>query len=123
MESFEGVPQAMPGKVPQSTLSVWSAIAVAMKEVGQLRMAVFLMTALSSYARPSELLRCRVFSLVRPASGITRSWSLLLSPEEFLERSKTGEYDSSISLDSPYLGNWAAKLYSVLKTAHPDEAL
>lgn len=86
-------------------------------------MALFLMVSLSSYSRPSELLRCRIFSLVRPADGITRSWSLLLSPEELHARGKTGEYDSSIALDTPYLGNWAPKLFSVLKAGHPEDPL
>eukprot|EP00435_Cladocopium_sp_Y103_P058742 s985_g20.t1 len=45
--------------------------------------------AVSSYARPSELLRLKLFLLVRPQPGITESWALLLSPEERPERSKT----------------------------------
>ena len=71
-------------------LAVWCAVVSAMKRLGQLQMALFTMLGLSSYSRPSELLRCRVFSLVRPAPSVTEHWCLLLNPEEHPARSKTG---------------------------------
>ena len=73
------------------------------------------MMSLSAYGRPSEILRLRVFSLIRPAQGVTSSWSLLMSPEELGQPSKTGEYDVSLLLDSPYITFWASKILNGLK--------
>lgn len=98
-------------------------MAAQLKAQGYLRMALFLLLSVSSYAQPSELLRMRVFNLVRPSPGITRSCSLLLSPEERPERSKTGEFDVSISLDSPWLQPWSHRYFEQLKASHPEEAL
>ena len=92
--AIKGFRKMCPGKSRKAyPLAVWAAMAIQMKEMKQLRMAIFLLMAVSSYSRPSELLRARVFSLVRPARGVTSSWSLLLSPEERAHSSKTGEYD------------------------------
>ena len=86
-----------------------------MMEHGFPTMAVFVTLALSTYSRPSELLRLKTFSLVRPAPGVTGSWSLLLSPEELQEPSKTGDFDVSILLDSPYTNCWAGKILKTMK--------
>jgi len=96
-------------------LAVWSAIAVEMVRMNLVRMAVFTMTCLSAYTRPSELYRCRTMSLIPPTQQVTDHWSLLLNPEEFVDRSKTGEYDDSILLDSRFLKPWASVLYRELK--------
>lgn len=122
--AIKGFRKMCPGKSRKAyPLAVWAAMAIQMKEMKQLRMAIFLLMAVSSYSRPSELLRARVFSLVRPARGVTSSWSLLLSPEERAHSSKTGGYDTSILLDSPWLTNWGPKIFEVLKNGHPEEAL
>ena len=104
-------------------LSIWSAMAAELKRQKRLRMAIFMLVAVSSYARPSELLRLKLFSLVRPQPGITESWALLLSPEERPERSKTGEYDTSIPLDSPWLLPWLPRLLKVMKEGYPEDPL
>ena len=54
--------------------AIWAAICCEMKRKGYLQMALFTMMGLSSYARPGELLRCRVYSLVRPSPSITEFW-------------------------------------------------
>ena len=82
-------------------------------------MALFMLIALSSYVRPSELLRARVCSLVRPADGVTKSWSLLLAPEEESIRTKTGDFDVSTLLDSPWMQGWGDKLFDCLKHCGP----
>ena len=102
---------------------VWAAMANQLKLAGYLRMALFVLVSVSSYARPSELLRMRLFSLVRPVAGVSRSWGLLLSPEESEQRTKTGEFDVSISVDSPYLLPWIHRFFTHLKKGHPEEAL
>ena len=101
-------------------LGVWCAIALELKRLGHLQMAVFTLVGLSSYSRPSELLRCRAFSLVKPSPGITEFWSLLLNPEERMDRSKVGEFDDSIALDSPWMRPWAATLLKPLASQGAD---
>lgn len=101
-------------------LAIWAAICCEMKRKGYLQMALFTMMGLSSYARPGELLRCRVYSLVRPSPSITEFWTLLLNPEERAERSKVGEFDDSLALDSPYLRPWAFPLMKQLVNRSPE---
>ena len=101
-------------------LSVWAAISCEMQRRGYLQMALFTMMALSAYCRPGELLRCRVYSLVRPSPMITEFWTLLLNPEERPERSKVGEYDDSVALDSPYLKSWGPILMRQLTDRDPE---
>jgi len=86
-------------------------------------MAIFLLVSVSSYARPSELIRVLTHCLVKPSKNITQCWSLLLCPEERHHRTKTGEFDTSILLDSPWMSTWAPNLFSVLKEAPPDQRL
>ena len=83
-------------------LAVWAAVASELRRRGYVSMAVFVLVALSSYSRPSELLRCTVYSLVPPLRNTLNEWSLLLSPEQEGHPSKTGEYDTSLTLDSPW---------------------
>ena len=83
-------------------------------------MALFVMLSLSTYSRPSELLRCRTFSLIRPSPNITKAWSLLLSPEEMEVTSKTGDFDVSLMLDSPYLLTWVGPLLQAMKKKSPE---
>jgi len=98
-------------------------MAALMVEGGHLNMAIFLLVAVSTYARPSELLRLRTFSLIRPAVGITGSWSLLMSPEELQQPSKTGDFDVSVLLDSPYMISWASKIFSAMKETEAEAPL
>ena len=51
--------------------------------------------ALSTYSPRLELLWLKVFSLVRPATGITGSWSVLISPEELATRASCWTHLSS----------------------------
>lgn len=104
-------------------LAVWAAICCEMRRKDQLQMALFTMIGLSSYSRPGELLRCRVCDLVRPSPTITEHWALLLNPEEKPERSKVGEFDDSVLLDSHYLKPWAAPLMRQLTNRHKEQPL
>ena len=109
--SLKGWRQLAPGSSWKAyPLAVWAAICCEMKRKGYLQMALFTMMGLSSYARPGELLRCRVYSLVRPSPAITEFWTLPLNPEGRADRSKVGEFDDSLPLDSPYLRPWASQL-------------
>ena len=63
--------------------------------------------SLHQTGRTSEM---QSYSLVKPSPTITEFWTLLLNPEERPERSKVGEYDDSVALDSPYLKPWGPSL-------------
>ena len=80
-----------------------------------LLMAVYTMVALSSDARPAELLRSTTYSLVPPVLLATAEWTLLLSPEHLGQPGKTGEYDLSVALDSSYLKPWSPTVFALLK--------
>ena len=84
-----------------------------------MEVAVFVLVALSSYSRPSELLRCTVYSLVPPLRNTLNEWSLLLSPEQEGHPSKTGEYDTSLTLDSP----WGPVVFQASKKQHASTPL
>ena len=84
---------------PQS-MPIWAAMAWRMVVHHERQMGVFLLTCLSSYCRPGELMSLRRCDLIPPVKGTTKAWSLLLFPEEELRESKTGQFNDSISLDS-----------------------
>lgn len=102
---------------------VWSGIAVELTKMKQVRMGLFVVLTVSSYARPSELLRCTTHCLVRPAASALNEWALLLAIEEDKVPTKTGEYDHSVPLDSAYLRPWCPVLLEALKKQHPSTPL
>ena len=104
-------------------LGVWSALAVELKKMNQTRMALFVMLAVSTYARPCELLRCTTRCLVRPSVGALNEWALLLAAQEYETPTKTGEFDHSVALDSPYLKPWATEFFEALKQQQPTSLL
>ncbi|CAE7628065.1 pksN [Symbiodinium sp. CCMP2592] len=104
-------------------LAVWCAIACELRRMKRTRMAVYTMVALSTYARPSELLRCTTYSLIPPVRSATAEWTLLLSPEHLETPGKTGEYDLSVSLDSSYLKPWSLSVFGLLKKQEPTAPL
>ena len=104
-------------------LGVWCAVAIELVRMRQVRMALFLLVALSTYARPSELLRCPTSCLIPPSSGVLDEWALLPAPQELAVSTKTGEYDHSVALDSKFLKPWADTLFTALKTQAPDTNL
>ena len=52
----------------------WAGMAAQMAKQGELIMAVFLLVAVSTYARPSELLALRRADLHPTSPGISKSW-------------------------------------------------
>ncbi|CAE7388043.1 unnamed protein product [Symbiodinium sp. CCMP2592] len=119
--ALKGWRKLCPGRTRDAyPLAVWAAVAALLVTWGLLAMAVFVMVAVSSYARPCELLHCKKESLVRPASQVTSHWSLLLMPEKEHRVSKTGLTDISIILDSPFLG---PKVFSQMKKGRQDQPL
>ena len=83
---------------------------------GRRRMAIFVLMIVSTYARPSSLLAAGKEHLVPPVSNVNQQWSLLLHPEELESPSKTGEYDLSLVLDSPWMSSWIDSTCRALKS-------
>ena len=88
---------------PQA-LPIWCAIAWRMVARGQRSMGVFVLTCLSSYCRPGELLKVRRCDWIAPVRRVLLTWSVILFPEEEGRSSKTGQYNDSILMDSSWLG-------------------
>ncbi|CAE8724300.1 unnamed protein product [Polarella glacialis] len=121
--ALKGWRKLTPGKSRKAhALAVWAAISWRMVVRQQVLMAIFNLVQVSTYARPGELIRLTRSSLVPPTPGVTKFWALLLSPEEGVERSKTGTADDSILLDSPWL-QWLAPAFQFMKQGPADENL
>ncbi|CAK0805343.1 unnamed protein product, partial [Prorocentrum cordatum] len=69
---------------------------------GQRMVALFLTLALSTYLRPSSLLRLRPRESVKPCAG-SPHWGWLVHPQERLAPDKTGAFDLRLKLDSKWL--------------------
>ena len=67
---------------------------------GQVKMAIAVLIAVDCYLRPSELLGITIGSLVPPSPESGTSWSLLLHPSSRGARSKVGESDETLLLNS-----------------------
>eukprot|EP00959_Pyramimonas_sp_CCMP1952_P039869 833590-Pyramimonas_sp.AAC.1 len=78
-------------------------------------MGLAVMIGVSCYLRPSELLNLTSNDLVAPASLVSQYWSLLLHPSEGEERSKTGDADDSLIIDSAYMLPWVHDFLQALK--------
>ena len=83
--------------------AVWCAMAMQLSAMGEVRMAIGVLLAVHCYLRPKELLGLRCGSLMAPTRQGVQSWTLLLFPQEKLERSKTGMSDDTIALDGTRL--------------------
>ncbi|CAK0895503.1 unnamed protein product, partial [Prorocentrum cordatum] len=82
------------------TIGMWAAICVEMARMGYLLAAALSLVMVECCLRPGEMPGLAPRSFLPPApSGVT-SWVLLLFPQEGNLRSKTGESDDSIPLDS-----------------------
>jgi hypothetical protein len=103
-------------------LGVWCLLAHQMVQKGRLDMASYLLLLVSSYVRLGELLRARRQDLLRPMGGAHHRWSLLLTPQKLTARSKIGESDGSVMLDSSWM-EWSIPLYEVLKHGDPAEKI
>ncbi|CAE8693166.1 unnamed protein product [Polarella glacialis] len=121
--ALKGWRRLTPGKSRKAhALPVWAAITWRMIVRQQVRMGIFNLVQVSTYARPGELICLTRSSLIPPTQGVTKYWSLLLSPEEKVERSKTGSSDDSLLLDSPWL-QWLGPALHVMKQGPAEENL
>ena len=120
--TIRGYRKLTPGQTRKAyPLALWAAFAAEMCRPGYLRMALFMLIELSSYVRPSEL------SGQGLLAGAASRWAdqVLVppfAPEEESIRTKTGDFDVSILLDSPWMQGWGDKLFDCLKHCGPQHA-
>jgi hypothetical protein len=100
----------------------WAAVACHLAGRGLGQMGIFVLMAVSTYLRPGEMLSLKRGSVLPPAAGITRSYAVLVHPMEDGTRSKTGERDVSIMLDSKWL-KWLDPALETLRAGDPELAL
>jgi integrase len=93
---------------------VWAAIATEMVRLGYRLMAVHVLLMVSLYLRPGEALLIRREDLLPPISGISPFWTILLCPSWRPERTKTGDADESLRLDTPSL-SWLGAILRALR--------
>jgi hypothetical protein len=108
-------------RVPYSW-DVWCAVAAEMARLGLLRMAIAILVGVDAYLRPSELVALTAGSLVPPSPESGEAWSLLLHPASRGARSKVGESDETIMLNSPRLAFLKPAL-EILARSPPDTPL
>ena len=82
-------------------------------------MAIAVLLGVDTYLRPSELLGLTAGSLIPPSPETGESWSLLLHPASRGARSKVGESDETILLNSRRLAFLTPAL-AVLAREQPD---
>ena len=108
-------------RVPYSW-DVWCAVAAEMVRRGLLRMAIAILVGVDAYLRPSELIALTAGSLVPPSPESREAWSLLLHPASRGARSKVGESDETILLNSPRLA-FLKPAFEILARSPPDTPL
>ena len=102
--ALRGWKRLVPGRSRRpEPLRVWAGIANGLAARGQYAMGMFVLLSVTTYLRPSSLLSLRRVYLVAPSGRGSNYWTLLAHPREEMSPSKTGEYDLSIPLDSPWL--------------------
>ncbi|CAK0841912.1 unnamed protein product, partial [Prorocentrum cordatum] len=104
------------------TIGMWAAICVEMARVGYLLAAALSLVMVECYLRPGEMLGLTRRSFLPPAPGGVASWALLPFPQEGNLRSKTGESDDSIPLDSRGFV-WMDSVYRVLSRRRGSDRL
>ncbi len=85
-------------------LPVWAGLAVEMVRLGHALPAVMTLIMMECYLRPGEMLSLTPASFLGPAPSAVKDWVVLLFPQEKARRSKVGESDDTIALDSGRFG-------------------
>eukprot|EP00973_Karenia_brevis_P053149 7388728-Karenia_brevis.AAC.1 len=77
-------------------------------------MAMWVILAFTAYLRPREAMELQRADLIPPNPQVSRYWSLLICPSERGSRTKVGDQDDSVTLDSSVLP-WLPEMMKVLK--------
>ncbi|CAK0892251.1 unnamed protein product, partial [Prorocentrum cordatum] len=105
LRALKGWRRASPSRSRRPlTVGMWVSIVVEIARLGFLMAAVLTLIMVEGYLRPGEMLGLTPASFLPPAPGGVATWALLLFPQEGNLRSKTGESDDSIPLDSRRFG-------------------
>ena len=81
-----------------------------------------MLISVEAYLRPSEAISLTSASLLPPTRQGVLSWVVWLFPSEQRARSKTGESDDTVTLDSGRLG-WLTEVMSILSEKKKGEPL
>ena len=100
---------------------IWSAIIFEFARRSKLPMGIMILLGLSSYARPGELLGLRRRDLIEPLLGTTDHWCLLIRPEEVGVRTKTGDFDDSVVMDTEWTSAVMTPVLETLSKGDPSE--
>lgn len=71
--------------------------------LNEVRFATALLVQYIGYLRPHKLLGMTEASLVPPTTGLSNVWGVLLAPESHGIRSKTQQFDESVTIDWVHL--------------------
>ena len=104
-------------------LMIWCAVIFELSRKNLLLMGALVIFGLSSYARPGELLGLRRCDLIEPLLGTTSHWALLIRPEEVGVRTKTGDFDDSVIMDTVWLDSVLTPLLEILSKGRQEEAV
>ena len=91
--------------------AAWCGIAAEMAREKQYLAACMCLVSVDAYLRPSEAVNLTCGSLMPPSAQGVNAWVLRLFPQEEAARSKVGESDDTISMDSPRL-RWLAPVFA-----------
>ena len=95
------------------TWAVWCAMATELYRMGEPLLGVLVLVSVEAYLRPSEALSLRPESFLEPTTSAVNEWIILLFPQSGTKRSKVGEADDTISLDSGRMP-WMGEVFRIL---------
>jgi len=80
-------------------------------------MAVWVLVVFQAYLRPGECMSLQRRDLVPPSASVNNFWALLIFPSKRSQRSKSGEADNSILLDSTW-DQWMSQVMEAVYEKH-----
>ena len=104
-------------RTPHAIFVVAGLAALLVKE-GELAMAVFVIMAFETYARPGNLMALRRSWLLAPLASVGPCWRFLLHPSRHNEQSKAGTQGDTLLWDVREF-TWLDKLFPTLKAGAP----
>ena len=118
MRCVKGWRRVTPGKsCKPHPLMTWQGMAAGL---GFPQVVIYIMISVVGYLRPSKVLRPHANHMLPPSAGVRLFWSLLLHPEEGLQRSKKDLTTNRSCWTSPYVVSWKGPVLKALAEGHPD---
>ena len=91
----------------------WAALATELYRMGEPLLGVLVLISVEAYLRPSEALSLRPENFLAPTKQAVDHWVIILFPQAGMKRSKVGEADDTVALDSGRM-EWMSEVYRVL---------